>query len=291
MPDWRTRKVGVCIGTSSGGMLAAEHFIRRRANGETIDAALCNEASYFAPMVDALAAQGVFVDGGDEGVVPVKRCQVLAACASSTIAIGLGMRWLERGVCDVVLAGGYDGVSLFVAAGFEAIRAISKGMPQPFRTGRDGMLLGEGAGMVALLREGDLGDCEALFRVSGFGASADAVHITAPDRTGAGLLRAAHAALDDAACEPAAIDLVSAHATSTPYNDAAESRAIHALCERPPLVHPFKAQIGHTLGAAGVLETLAAAHAMRSGVAPACYGDAPIDPDAEVPLLDRAERA
>jgi len=293
LPQWRARRVGVSIGTSSGGMLTAERFIARRAAGEAVDADLCNAASYFAPFVDALAGQGIFVDGGD-GVVPVKRCQVLAACASSTIAIGLGMRWLERGACDVVLAGGYDGISLFVASGFEAIRAVSEGMPQPFRMGRDGMVLGEGAGMVALVRQPDLDELPVRFFVSGFGASADAVHITAPDRNGAGLVRAATAAMADAACENNDIDLVSAHATSTPYNDAAEAKAIHALCppvlgQPGPLVHPFKAQIGHTLGAAGVLETLAAAHALNTGVAPACYGDAPIDPDAEVPLLERAE--
>jgi 3-oxoacyl-[acyl-carrier-protein] synthase-1/3-oxoacyl-[acyl-carrier-protein] synthase II len=128
-----------------------------------------------------------------------------------------------------------------------------------------------------------------LFRVSGFGASADAVHITAPDRSGAGLVRAARAALADAACEPSRVGLVSAHATSTPFNDGAEAKALRELFDPLPLVHPFKAQIGHTLGAAGVLELLAATHALEEQVAPAAAGDAPLDPEATVPMLEHAE--
>jgi 3-oxoacyl-[acyl-carrier-protein] synthase-1/3-oxoacyl-[acyl-carrier-protein] synthase II len=132
-----------------------------------------------------------------------------------------------------------------------------------------------------------------LARVAGFGASNDAVHITAPDRTGAGLARAARAALGDAGIGPSQIDLVSAHATATSFNDAMESRALAALGVADAVVHPFKAQIGHTLGAAGVLEALAAADALASGTAPAAAGGedgAPVDPDAPAMLLARTER-
>jgi 3-oxoacyl-[acyl-carrier-protein] synthase II len=273
VPGWRGKRLGVCIGTSSGGMLGAEHFFAARARGEIPSREECLGATYFAPFDDALA-----------GLEPVKRCQVVAACASSTIAIGLAMRWLDRGACDLVLAGGYDGVSRFVAAGFEALRATTATTPQPFRSGRDGMSLGEGAAVLALARDAD----RALFHITGFGASADAVHITAPDRDGAGLSRAAAAALAEAGCSGARIDLVSAHGTATPYNDAAEACAIRALGS-DPVVHPFKAQIGHTLGAAGVLELLAAASALRLQLAPAAIGDAPLDPEAAVQLLPKSE--
>jgi 3-oxoacyl-[acyl-carrier-protein] synthase-1/3-oxoacyl-[acyl-carrier-protein] synthase II len=279
--DWRAWRVGMCLGTSSGGMLAAERLFAARARGETLPPAEVRAATYYAPLDDALAELGL-------GALS-RRCQVLAACASSTIAIGLGMRWLERGACDLVLAGGYDAVGVFVASGFEALRATSAGSPQPFRVGRDGMVLGEGAAVLALARA-DAG-VTPRFVVSGFGASADAVHITAPDRTGAGLVRAASAALADAGCAASQVGLVSAHATATPYNDAAEAKALATLCpDGLPPVHAFKAQIGHTLGAAGVLELLAAAHAMTRGVVPASLGDAPLDPEASVPLLSRAEK-
>lgn len=289
LPEWRSMRIGVCIGTSSGGMLSAERYFTARAKKETLTEQDVARATYFAPYVDALRASGLDVRGSAHPghTVPVKHRQIVAACASSTIAIGTGLRWLDRGACDLVLAGGYDAIGLFVAAGFEAIRATSEGMPRPFREGRDGMILGEGAGMVAMVREDAAR--EPLFRVMGYGASGDAVHITAPDRSGAGLVRAGTRALSDARCVPESIALVSAHATATPYNDAAEAKAIHTLSCGDPVVHPFKAQIGHTLGAAGVLELLAAAHAMARGVLPAAYGEGSIDPEARVRLLERAE--
>jgi 3-oxoacyl-[acyl-carrier-protein] synthase-1/3-oxoacyl-[acyl-carrier-protein] synthase II len=286
-PGWRGSRVGVALGTSSGGMLSAErYFACRAANAKDEDLArVARAATYFAPFDDALARAGL-----GPGEV-AKRTQILAACAASTIAIGLGLRWLDRRACDVVIAGGYDGVSVFVAAGFEVLRATTATCPRPFRAGRDGMSLGEGAGIVALVRDDDRRGAKAFVHVTGFGASTDAVHITAPDRTGGGLARAASAAIADAVVEPASIGLVSAHATATPYNDAMESKALaRALGEgAAPVVHPFKAQIGHTLGAAGVLEALSAAHAMRTGVAPAAAGDGAMDPEASALLLPRAE--
>jgi 3-oxoacyl-[acyl-carrier-protein] synthase-1/3-oxoacyl-[acyl-carrier-protein] synthase II len=280
-PGWRRERLGIAVGTSSGGMLTSERFFAARAAG-VATAELARGATYFAPLDAALDALDLAASR--------PRVQVLAACAASTIALGLGLRWLDRGACDLVLAGGYDAVSVFVASGFEALRATTSGCPSPFRVGRDGMSLGEGAGIVAMVREGDRRGSTPLIRVAGFGASNDAVHITAPDRTGSGLARAAAAALADAGLTADRIDLVSAHGTSTPFNDAMESRAIAALVgERRPVVHPFKAQIGHTLGAAGVLETLAAAAALRSGIAPAAAGEGDRDPDAPALLLDRAE--
>ncbi len=280
-PGWRRERLGVAVGTSSGGMLTSERFFAARAGG-CATPELARGATYFAPLDAALAALDL------DAVRP--RAQILAACAASTIAIGLGLRWLDRGACDLVLAGGYDAVSVFVASGFEVLRATTAGSPRPFRVGRDGMCLGEGAGIVALVREGDRRGVTPLVRIAGFGASNDAIHITAPDRTGSGLARAGAAALADADVLPERIDLVSAHGTSTPFNDAMESRAVAALFgDRRPVVHPFKAQIGHTLGAAGVLEMLAAAAALRSGIAPAAAGEGDRDPDAPALLLDRAE--
>lgn len=285
-PGWRAERIGVAMGTSSGGMLTAERFFAARARaiaaGSQADedlAPLARRATYFAPMVDALAAHGL------SNVR--RRTLLLAACAASTIAIGLGVRWLDRGACDLVIAGGFDGLSVFVAAGFEALRATTATGPRPFRKGRDGMCLGEGAGLVALVRRGEEQGARATFFVHGFGASTDAVHITAPDATGSGLARAAQAALRDAG--QTTVDLVSAHATATPYNDAMEAKAIRAAAPGHPVVHPFKAQIGHTLGAAGVLETLAAASALEAGIAPAAAGEGELDPEAEVTLLARGE--
>ena len=137
-PAWRTERVGVAIGTSSGGMESAERFFAARASGTVVAPELARAATYFAPFDDALAAAGL-------DAIASKKTQVLAACAASAIAVGMGLRWLDRGACDVVLAGGYDAISVFVASGFEVLRATTAARPRPFRVGRDGMSLGEGA--------------------------------------------------------------------------------------------------------------------------------------------------
>ncbi|MBL9025899.1 MAG: 3-oxoacyl-ACP synthase [Myxococcales bacterium] len=274
-------RVGLVVGTSSGGMRSAERYFAARQRAEEPSAALAGASTYFAPFVSARAALA------RSGMQIVRSLQIVNACAASTWALGVGLLWLRREAVDVVIAGGYDALGPFVAAGFESLRATASKPASPFRLGRDGMALGEGAALVALVREGEERGKPARFFVSGFGASTDAVHITAPDRTGGGLARAAKAALADSAVDLDDVGLVSAHATATPYNDAMESRAIRAaLDDRAPVVHPMKAQVGHTLGAAGIIESLAAGLAVERGVAPAAAGEGEIDPDAPARLLE-----
>jgi 3-oxoacyl-[acyl-carrier-protein] synthase II len=277
-PGWRTERVGLVLGTSAGGMRAAEEAFATIAGGHAV--ADVEAPTYFGPMARAARGLGLLLDPS---------LLVLGACASAVVSIGLAVRWLDRGACDLVLAGGFDEVTVFVAAGFESLRATTASPPpRPFRTGRDGMSLGEGAAVLALARA----DARVAARafVVGFGAASDAVHLTGPDREGRGLARAAASALEDAG-RPL-VDLVSAHATATPFNDAAEFRAmataLGAERARDVALHPFKAQIGHTLGAAGALEVLACVDAMNRGVLPAAAGDGPLDPDSPARLLERA---
>lgn len=283
-PGFRGERIGIAIGTSSGGMRSAERSFELRLRGSEIPGDLARASTYFAPFALVLDELGL----GHAA----RRTQLVTACAASTWAIGLATRWLAGGEVDVAIAGGYDALGPFVAAGFEALRATSASAPAPFRVGRDGMALGEGAGVLALVRADDLRGARAHFFVTGFGASTDAVHVTAPDRTGDGLARALRAALDDAGIDASDIESVSAHATSTPYNDAMEARALRSVFrEAEPVVHPFKAQIGHSLGAAGVLETLAIADALARRVLPASAGAGPLDEDAAVRLLEIAAPA
>ena len=282
-PGWRDSRVGLVLGTSSGGMRAAERGFAAIARGEAPGP--LEPATYYGPM--ARAVRRLAGAAGPAAFDPA--VLVLGACASATLAIGLGARWLEAGACDLVLAGGFDEVTVFVAAGFEVLRATTESPPpRPFRAGRDGMSLGEGASVLALARVPPASRVHAF--VSGFGAASDGVHLTAPDRQGGGLARAAAAALAEAGGPE--IDLVSAHATATPFNDASESRALARVLgearAREVVVHPFKAQIGHTLGAAGGLELLAMVDAMTRGVLPAAAGEGPLDPDAPAHLLERA---
>jgi 3-oxoacyl-[acyl-carrier-protein] synthase II len=290
-PSWRRERVGIVLGTSSGGMRLAERAFAAVARGDPMrdnESPLAEERAphvvegptYYGPMARATRRLGIELDPA---------VLVLAACASSSIAIGLASRWLERSSCDIALAGGFDDATVFVAAGFEALRATTATPPsRPFRLGRDGMSLGEGAAVLALVRA----DPRARAYIAGFAAASDAFHLTAPDRNGGGLARAAQAALDEAGGP--AVDLVGAHATATEFNDAAESRALRrALGEasgRAVVVHPFKAQIGHTLGAAGALEALACLDAIERGVLPAAAGEGVLDPDAPAHLLARTAR-
>jgi 3-oxoacyl-[acyl-carrier-protein] synthase II len=266
-PGFRELRVGIALGTSSGGLGTLTELLADRAVGRALDETRALASSYFGPLsaLECLKLE------------PVRVTQVLAACASSTVAMGIACRWLEADRCDLVIAGGYDALTLFAAAGFEALGATTASAPQPFRKGRDGLALGEGAAVVALARSHQ---GPVLGHVLGFGVGCDAIHVTAPDRTGAGLARAARAALADAQVEPAQIDLISAHATATPFNDSAEAHAIAsvigATAERVA-VHPFKAVAGHTLGAAGTLETLAALSAASRGLLPGAFGEGEIE--------------
>ena len=217
-----------------------------------------------------------------------------AACASSALAIGLACRWLERGACDVVLAGGFDDVTVFVGAGFEALRAITAAPPpRPFRVGRDGMALGRGGGGA---RAGLAGRGAARVFVTGFAAaSADAVHLTAPDRQGAGARARGHARPSTRPGDPRGRPRERAR-TATPFNDAAEARAHRATSlgaerGRVVVVHPFKAQIGPRARAPDRRSSSSRARRDRARRAPRGLRrgrDRPETP--RVRLLARAER-
>ncbi len=274
-------RLGVAIGTSSGGMASAE---RLYASDGTFGPELARDATYHAPfqaVLDRIRSLGHRVE---------RAVHPLTACSASTLALGLGLRWIEAGICDQVIAGGYDVLTVFVAAGFEALGATTAAPPpRPFRKGRDGMSLGEGCALF-LLAPGD--DPAALAHIVGFGASGDAVHLTAPDRTGGGLARSAQRAIADAGIAASTIDLVSVHGTSTPFNDPMEAKAIAAVLARPTVpVVASKATIGHTLGAAGALETALVVDALGRGIIPATAGEGELDIEVGAAPRERNEAA
>lgn len=274
LPGWEKLRLGLAIGTSSGGFAALE----RALSGHTAELSAC---AYFSP----LSSLGRLLVSP-----PVRLVSVYAACASSTLAIGLGLRWLELDDVDLVLAGGYDAESDWVCAGFDALKATTSARPRPFRAERDGMALGEGAAFLALGRPSEA----ALGYVASFAASTDAVHITAPDRTGRALARAAQLALADAGLPPERVDFVSVHGTGTSFNDAAEGAALRLVFgHRAPhlRLHAFKSVVGHTLGAAGALESLAALSAFERGVLPASASQGTPMPELPARILEHNEAA
>ncbi len=249
-PIWRQERVVVIVGTSSGGMWCQTRAFDAIALGQ-VELGSFVGAPYWGPL-----------NVIRESLPGAPLIQVLAACASSALALGIGCELLHHGGADLVIAGGYDALTPFVAAGFEALGATTTDRPLPFSLARDGLALGEGAALLALARDSGPGPW-----LTGFGASADASHPTSPAESGSALVRAGRRALD-AAGGSAGQTLVSAHATATPANDRAEAAAISEL-GLVQGIHAFKARIGHALGAGSALELLSALTCLQRGVCPA----------------------
>jgi len=204
---------------------------------------------------------------------------VSSACASGAHAIGGALRMLQAGEADAVVAGGSEaGLTPLARAAFRALDALSHtGISRPFDARRDGFVMGEGAAVLVLEREGTARarGARVLGSVRGYGASSDAHHLTAPREDGRGQAAAMRAALADAGVAGERIDYVNAHGTSTPLNDRGETQAIklalgeHAM--RIP-VSSTKSAIGHLLGAAGAVEAVATLLALRDRIAPPTLG-------------------
>jgi 3-oxoacyl-(acyl-carrier-protein) synthase len=188
---------------------------------------------------------------------------VSAACISGLLAIQQGAALIRRGQADLVLVAGVDLISEFVLAGFTALKSLDPEGCRPFDRTRIGLSLGEGAGALVLARRDLIAGPAVL--VSGWGTSNDANHLTGPSRDGAGLALAISRALSKVGAAPDSIDYVNAHGTGTPYNDAMESLALRTVFgDRVPPFSSSKGIFGHTLGAAGILETILCLAAMEA---------------------------
>jgi 3-oxoacyl-(acyl-carrier-protein) synthase len=213
------------------------------------------------------------------------RAAVSCACASGLAALALAARWIAGGRAERVLVAGTDALSPFILRGFDSLLALDPGPCRPFDRERRGLSLGEAAGAILLARGG--GEVE----LAGWGESNDANHITGPSRDGGGLLAAMAQALAVAGTAPGEVDYVHLHGTGTVFNDAMEAVALGRLFEGPtPLASGTKAQTGHTLGAAGVIESLVAIEALRRGMAPGNVGLVESDVDSRVALPRSAAR-
>ncbi|WP_030776367.1 beta-ketoacyl-[acyl-carrier-protein] synthase family protein [Streptomyces sp. NRRL S-920] len=193
------------------------------------------------------------------------------ACASGATAIGTAALLLRAGMCDIAIAGGSESASPVTSASFWRMGALSTrthdpaGASRPFDSERDGFVLGEGAGVLVLERASDARSRRArpYALLTGYGATGDAYHATAPHPEGLGAQRAVRAALTDAGLSPQDIDHVNAHATSTTLNDRVEARALHGVFGTPPPVTATKSVLGHSLGAAGAIEAAVSALTLR----------------------------
>ena len=218
---------------------------------------------------------------------------IVSACATGAHAIGEAWEMIRRDDVDVMLAGGSEAaIHEAVVGGFAAMRALStrnedpEGASRPFDTGRDGFVMGEGAGMLVLeeLSHAESRGAEPLAELVGYGATADASHITLPAPGGAGAVRAGRRALQKAGMSPDELDHVNAHATSTPEGDGTELQGLATLLgEHGPNVSitANKSMLGHTLGAAGAIESIATIQAIREGAVPPTINLVDTDPNTD----------
>lgn len=206
---------------------------------------------------------------------------VVNACSSGTEAVGVGMAWLRAGLCDAVIAGGADELSAIPTVGFYSLGLTSPEACLPFDRRRQGLNLGEGAGVLLIepIEAARQRGRPAQVLVTGFGAAADGHHLTAPHPEGLGLELAIRAALAEAAIEPAQLDFVNAHGTSTVENDRIEGGVLARLFGPDVRVVSTKAVTGHTLGAAGGIEAVFTALALREGWISPTVGFAERDPE------------
>ena len=263
-------RYGVIVGSGIGGLGLMEEQVRvlHERGPSRISPTLV------PGMIVDLAAGHISIRYGLRGInyAPV------SACATGNHAIGEAFEVIRRGTADVVVAGGFDaGITPLGLAGFCAARALSTrnedpaGASRPFDVGRDGFVMGEG-GAVLVLEDWDHAVARgATIRaeVVGYGATADAYHITAPHPEGAGAKRALRLAMEQAGVSPADVGYINAHGTSTQLGDAAETGAIKDVfaADAPP-VSSTKSMTGHLLGGAAAIEAVACVRALETGILP-----------------------
>ena len=265
-------RFGVILSTGIGGIKEIEEQVERmndkgpkRIRPMALPKALPN-----------MAAGNIAMAVGANGVC---KC-VITACASSNDALGDAYREIKFGYQDVMLAGGAEAaITPFAIGGFQALTALSTTEDParasiPFDKDRNGVVMGEGAGILVLesLEHAQKRGATILAEIVGYGNTCDAYHMTSPHPEGMGAIKAMKLAISEAGLEPADIDYINAHGTSTPANEKGESQAIVAVFGKETPVSSTKSFTGHLLGAAGAVEAIAVIEAMRHSHAPMTAG-------------------
>ncbi len=289
----RTR-IGTVIGTGIGGMdtLHDQYKLLFEKGPGRI-------SPFFVPMMIAnMAAGQTSITFGLQGP---NTC-VVTACATGTNSIGDAFKIVQRGDADVMVAGGTEAaISPAAVAGFSSMKAMSthneepQKASRPFEKDRSGFIMGEGSGIVILesLEHALARGARIYAEISGYGYNADAYHITAPAPEGVQAARCMAMAIKDAGLEPAAVDYINAHGTSTPLNDKNETLAIKSLFGEHAYkmaVSSIKSMTGHLLGAAGGIECIASALTIANNIIPPTINYDTPDPELDLDYVPNKAR-
>lgn len=287
-------RIGAVVASSIGGLKSLQDAIF------TLKDEGPRRVSVFAiPMLMPNGASGMLaIDYGFHGPC----FSVCSACASGADGIGMAWMMLRAGMVDAVIAGGSEstitptGVATFDRMGAMSRRFEDYSMtPQPFDKDRDGLVMGEGCGILILERESSARErgAEILAELAGYASTADAFHITAPSDDGGGGALAMRQAMQAAGINPEQVDYINAHGTATPLNDLSETRAIKKafgdIAYNIP-VSSTKSMTGHMMGATGALEAVFAVQAIRSGVIPPTIHYHTPDPDCDLDYVPNQAR-
>jgi 3-oxoacyl-[acyl-carrier-protein] synthase II len=288
-------RVGVIVGSGIGGMFTYESQLKVLAERGPRKVSPFTIPSLIGNMCSGLVAIEYGARGPNFGVV--------SACATGTHALGEAAHTIRRGDADVMIAGGSEAaITPFAYASFCSMKAMStrNDTPEtacrPFDRGRDGFIMGEGAGVLVLesLEHAQARGARIYCELAGYAATCDAFHITQPDPEGKGLSMAMKRALASAAVRPDQIDYINAHGTSTPYNDKFETLAIKKVfgdhASKVP-ISSTKSMTGHLLGAAGGIESVICVKTIQSQlIAPTINLENP-DPDCDLDYVPNVARA
>jgi 3-oxoacyl-(acyl-carrier-protein) synthase len=277
---------GCCLATNFGGTELAEAFCRSLIGGTDPDQSDFRGCSFDA--ATSLVARAFGLRG--------PQASLSLSCASGVAAMGFAIDQIRLGRADIMLAGGYDELALFSYAGLCALRAVTPDIIRPFDKNRKGTIFSEGAGVLVLeaLESAEKRGAAVHAEVLGHAMNNDAFHMTAPDRTGRGIMAVMREALADARIAPEEIDHINAHGTGTPYHDRIETASIKAVfgehARRVPVVS-VKSEMGHTMGAAGALETICCVKVLHDQVIPPTVNLEEPDPDCDLDYVPGQSRA
>lgn len=275
--DLMEKRIGIVLGTTVGCTFHNEHYYSEWKKG------LVNDCEPVYTYLNSNLAERIQRLLGVSG----PRTVITNACASGTDALGLAKMWLENGLCDLVIAGGCDEISRVACHGFSSLMLFSASPCTPFDVNRQGLNLGEGAGIMILEKESSVRKrgLQPFGYLRGYGTANDAFHPTAPHPDGHGLKLAIEAACSDAEITIDDIGYINAHGTATSTNDKAELTALYQAGitdNGSPTIVSTKGATGHTLGAAGAVEAVITLISLSKMTTPGTIGC--LNQDPELPL-------